>query len=42
MLFFHTSEALLFIGINVTDFLERFENMATNCGLSDNYKVRRV
>jgi len=35
-------KAFLFIGINVTDFLERFEDMATDCGLSDDCKVRRV
>jgi len=35
----YISGASLFIGINVTDFLERFEDMATNCGLSDNRKM---
>ncbi len=34
--------ALLFTETNVTDFLKRFENMATDYGLSDDRKVRRV
>ena len=38
----YTPGASLFIGINVTDFLKRFENMAINYGLSDNRKIRRV
>jgi len=35
----HTPEAPLFIGINITDFLKRFKDMATDCGLSDDRKV---
>ncbi len=31
--------ASLFIRINVTDFLERFEDMVTDCGLSDDRKI---
>ena len=38
----YISEAFLFTGINVTDFLKRFENMATDCGLSDDRKIQRV
>ncbi len=38
----HTPEASLFIRINVTDFLERFKNMAIDCGLFDDRKVQRV
>ncbi len=38
----HTPGVSLFIGINVTDFLERFEDMATDCGFSDDCKVQRV
>ena len=38
----YTSGAPLFTKINVTDFLERFEDIATDYGLSDNRKVRRV
>src|SRR6266496_5743657 len=34
--------APLFTGTNVTDFLKRFKDMATDCGLSDDCKVRRV
>ncbi len=39
---FYTSEAPSFTGINVTDFLKRFEDMATDYGFSDNRKVQRV
>ncbi len=35
----YISGVSLFIGINVTDFLERFEDMITDCGLSDDRKV---
>ncbi len=35
----HTPRAFLFTGTNITDFLKRFKNIATNCGLSDNRKV---
>ena len=42
MPFSYTPEASLFIGINITDFLKRFKDMATNCGLSDDRKVQRV
>ena len=35
----YTPEALLFIGINITDFFKRFEDMVTNCGLSDDRKI---
>ncbi len=28
-----------FIKINITDFLKRFKNMATDYGLSDNRKI---
>ena len=38
----YISEAFLFTGINVTDFFKRFEDMATNYGLSDDRKVQRV
>ncbi len=38
----HTSKVFLFIGTNITDFLERFEDMAINYGLSDDRKVQRV
>src|SRR6266536_2773201 len=38
----YTSKTLSFIGINVTNFLERFKDMATNYGLSDDRKVQRV
>ncbi len=31
-----------FTGINVTDFFERFEDMATDCGFFDDRKVQRV
>ena len=34
--------ASLFIGINITDFLKRFEDMITNYGLSNNRKIQRV
>ena len=35
----YTSGASLFIGINVTDFFERFEDIITNCGLFDDRKI---
>ena len=35
----YISEAPLFTGINVTDFFERFKDMAIDCGLSDDRKV---
>ena len=35
-------KAFSFIKTNVTDFLKRFEDMATDCGLFDDCKVRRV
>ena len=38
----HTPRAPSFTGINVTDFLERFEDMVTDCGLSDDRKIQRV
>ncbi len=38
----HIPGASLFIRINVTDFLERFEDMAIDYGLSDDRKVQRV
>ncbi len=38
----HTPKASLFIKINITDFLERFKDMATNYELSDDRKVQRV
>jgi len=38
----YISGAFLFIRINITDFLERFENMATDYGLSDDRKIQRV
>ncbi len=34
--------ASLFIGINITDFLKRFEDMAINYGFFDDRKMRRV
>ncbi len=34
--------APLFTGINITDFLKRFEDMVTNYGLSDDRKIQRV
>ena len=42
MPFFHIPGASLFTGTNVTDFLKRFEDMAIDCGFSDDRKVRRV
>ncbi len=42
ILFFYIPGASLFIGINVTNFLERFEDMATDYGFSDDRKVQRV
>src|SRR6266536_4661495 len=39
MPFPYTPGASLFIGINVTDFLERFDVMVTDCGLSDLRKI---
>ncbi len=38
----YTPGVSLFIGTNVTDFLKRFEDMATDYGLSDNCKIQRV
>ena len=38
----HTSGAPLFTETNVTDFLKQFKDMATDCGLSNNRKMRRV
>ena len=38
----YTSETPLFTGTNITDFLKRFEDMATDYRLSDNRKVWRV
>ena len=38
----YISRASLFIGINITDFLERFEDIATDYGFSDDRKMRRV
>ncbi len=35
----HIPEALLFTGINITDFFKRFENMIINYGLFDDRKV---
>ncbi len=40
--FSHTPEASLFIGINITDFLERFEDMITDYGFFNNRKIQRV
>src|SRR6266536_3253445 len=42
MPFSHTSEASLFIEINITDFLKRFEDIVINYGLSDDIKIQRV
>ncbi len=42
MSFPHTSKVSLFTGTNVIDFFKRFEDMATNYGLSDNHKIQRV
>ncbi len=42
MPFFYTPGAPSFTGINVTDFLERFKDMAIDCGLFDDRKVQRV
>ena len=36
---FYIPGASSFIGINVTDFFERFEDMAIDYGLSDDRKV---
>ena len=38
----YTSGVFLFIRTNITDFLERFKDIVTNYGLSDDRKVRRV
>ncbi len=38
----HIPKTSSFIGTNVTDFFKRFKDMATNYGLSDDRKVRRV
>ncbi len=35
----YISEAFLFIRINVTDFLKRFEDMVTNYGFFDDRKI---
>ena len=35
----HTPEASLFTKINITDFLQRFEDMAIDYGLSDDRKI---
>ncbi len=37
--FSYISGAPLFTGINITDFFERFEDMAIDYGLSDDRKV---
>ncbi len=42
MSFPYTPGAFSFIGTNVTDFFERFEDMATDYGLSDDRKIQRV
>ena len=42
MLFLHISGVFLFIRTNATDFLKRFEDMATDYGFSDDRKIRRV
>ncbi len=42
MSFSYISGASLFIGINITDFLERFEDIATDYGFSDDRKIQRV
>ena len=39
MPFPYTPEASLFIGTNVTDFLKRFEDMATDYGFFDDRKM---
>ena len=39
MSFFYTSGVSLFIEINITDFFERFKDIATDYGLSDDRKV---
>ena len=39
MSFSYTPGVSLFIRINVTDFLKRFEDIATNYGFSDDRKV---
>ena len=38
----YTPGASLFIRTNITDFLKRFKDMVTDCGLSDDCKVQRV
>ncbi len=38
----HTPETPSFTETNITDFFKRFEDMATDYGLSDNRKMRRV
>ena len=38
----YTPGASLFIGINVTDFLKRFEDIATDYGFFDDRKIQRV
>jgi len=42
MPFSYIPGAFLFTGINITDFFKRFKDMATNYGLFDDRKVRRV
>ncbi len=39
---FYIPEVFLFIKTNVTDFLKRFKDMATDCGFSDDRKIQRV
>ncbi len=38
----YTPGVSLFTEINITDFLKRFKDMATNYGLSDDRKMQRV
>ncbi len=38
----YTPKVSSFTGTNIIDFLERFKDIAINCGLSDNRKVQRV
>ncbi len=40
--FSHTPKASSFTKTNITDFLKRFKDMATDCGLSDDRKMQRV
>ncbi len=39
MPFSYIPKTLSFIRINITDFLKRFKDIATNYGLSDNRKI---